>query len=99
MVFLIIAKTYGLSMLPTYLDLTNGQDIRHGVNLSFFGVGALHMDYFIQNRLMALAMNDSLSIQLYWFKRLKPSLCKNKGFYQTSFSNILDTLTRTHTYI
>ncbi|KAG5080796.1 hypothetical protein JHK86_004861 [Glycine max] len=29
----LLAKTYGLSMLPTYLDLTKGQDIRHGTSI------------------------------------------------------------------
>ncbi|KAG4982369.1 hypothetical protein JHK87_027118 [Glycine soja] len=73
-----ITEAYGLPMLPAYLDLTKGQDIRHGVNFAFAGAGALDMNYFTKNRLKAPATNNSLSVQLDWFKKLKPSLCKNK---------------------
>ncbi|KAG4996416.1 hypothetical protein JHK82_027222 [Glycine max] len=73
-----ITEAYGLPMLPAYLDLTKGQNIRHGVNFAFAGAGALDMNYFIKNRLKAPATNNSLSVQLDWFKKLKPSLCKNK---------------------
>lgn len=76
-------------MLPAYLDLTKGQDIRHGVNFAFAGAGALDMNYFTKNRLKAPATNNSLSVQLDWFKKLKPSLCKNKkGFYKNTFSTV-----------
>jgi len=37
MVFSIVAEAYGLPMLSAYLDLTKGQDIRHGVNFAFAG--------------------------------------------------------------
>ncbi|KAH1227993.1 GDSL esterase/lipase [Glycine max] len=46
------------------------------------------MNYFKQNRCMALATNISVSVQLGWFKKLKPSLCKYKeGFYKFFFNN------------
>lgn len=52
-------------------------------------VGALDMNYFKQNRCMALATNISVSVQLGWFKKLKPSLCKYKeGFYKFFFNNV-----------
>ncbi|XP_020238609.1 GDSL esterase/lipase At5g45910 [Cajanus cajan] len=73
-----IAEAYGLPMLPAYLNLTKGQDIRQGVNFAFAGATALNMDYFIQKKLIPPSTNISLSVQLDWFKKLKPSLCKNK---------------------
>nr|KYP33687.1 GDSL esterase/lipase At5g45910 family [Cajanus cajan] len=84
-----IAEAYGLPMLPTYLNLSKGQDIRQGVNFAFAGATALDMDYFIQKRLIPPSTNISLSVQLDWFKKLKPSLCKNKQECDNYFKNSL----------
>lgn len=76
-------------MLPAYLNLTKGQDIRHGVNFAFAGASALDMDYYIQKGLRVPSMNKSLSVQLDWFKNLKHFLCKNKkGFTKSPFVNV-----------
>nr|KYP76604.1 GDSL esterase/lipase At3g48460 [Cajanus cajan] len=81
MVVSIVAEAYGLPMLPSYLNLSKGQDVRQGVKFAFVGATALDMDYFIQKILIPPSTNISLSVQLDWFKKLKPSLCKNKqGF-------------------
>lgn len=83
MVVLVVAEAYGLSMLPAYLDLTKAQDIGYGVNFVVTGAIALEMDYFTQKRLALPSTTNSLSVQLDWFKKLKPSLCKNKVFAKT----------------
>ncbi|XP_020225454.1 GDSL esterase/lipase At5g45910 [Cajanus cajan] len=84
-----LAEAYGLPMLPAYLNLTQGQEIKHGVNFAFAGATALNMDYFIQKRLNAPSTNISLTVQLDWFKKLKPSLCKNKQECDNYFKNSL----------
>lgn len=77
---LIVAEAYGLPFLPAYLTLSNGQNISQGVNFAFAGATALDFEFFKQKGVEAYAEN-SLSIQLGWFKKLKPSLCKNKEGY------------------
>ncbi|GAU17332.1 hypothetical protein TSUD_110490 [Trifolium subterraneum] len=74
-----IAAAYGLPFLTPYLNPTKDHgDIKKGVNFAFAGAGALDMEYYIQNGLKPPASNVSLSVQLDWFKKLKPTLCKSK---------------------
>ncbi|XP_020207573.1 GDSL esterase/lipase At5g45910 [Cajanus cajan] len=73
-----IAEAYGLPMLPPYLNLTKGQDITQGVNFAYAGSTALDKDFFMQQMLELDAASYSLSTQLEWFKKLKPSLCKSE---------------------
>nr|KYP43293.1 GDSL esterase/lipase At5g45910 family [Cajanus cajan] len=74
-----IAEAYGLPFLPPYLALTKDQNIHAGVNFAVAGATALDSNFFIQAGLgKFLWTNDSLSIQLDWFRKLKPSLCTTK---------------------
>ncbi|RDX82855.1 GDSL esterase/lipase [Mucuna pruriens] len=85
-----IAEAYGLPMLPAYLNLTKGQDIKKGVNFAYAGSTALDKNFFIQkgmNNVEAAAY--SLSTQLDWFKKLKPFLCKNKEECDSYFKKSL----------
>ncbi|KAJ1431717.1 SGNH hydrolase superfamily [Sesbania bispinosa] len=76
-----IAEAYGLPFVPAYLNLTKDQDIKKGVNFAFAGSTALDFKYFIRNGVDKPATDKSLSIQLGWFKTIKPSICKSKeGF-------------------
>ncbi|KAJ1440781.1 SGNH hydrolase superfamily [Sesbania bispinosa] len=83
-----IAEAYGLPFLPAYLNLTKDQDIKKGVNFAFAGATALDFEYFIKNGVDKPATDKSLSIQLGWFKTIKPSICKSKeecdGFFKKS---------------
>ncbi|KAL2335857.1 hypothetical protein Fmac_010303 [Flemingia macrophylla] len=76
-----IAEAYGLPMLPAYLNITDGQDIKKGVNFAYAGSTALDQNLLKQKLINVDAAAYSLSTQLDWFKKLKPSLCKSKeGF-------------------
>jgi hypothetical protein len=79
MVILIEAEAYGLPFLTPYLNPTKDHgDIKKGVNFAFAGSSALDMEYFIRTGVKLPPSNMSLSVQLNWFKKLKPSLCKSK---------------------
>lgn len=73
------AEEFGLPYLPPYLSLTHDQYVRHGVNFAVAGATALDPKFFKERRLGAvLWTNNSLSTQLSWFRKLKPSLCTTK---------------------
>ncbi|KAK7246383.1 hypothetical protein RIF29_41251 [Crotalaria pallida] len=86
-----IAEAYGLPYLPPYLKLTNkGQNIHQGVNFAVAGATALEAEFFIRKGVgNVLWTNDSLNIQLEWFKKLKPSLCTTKQDCDSYFKKSL----------
>ncbi|KDP21068.1 hypothetical protein JCGZ_21539 [Jatropha curcas] len=74
-----IAEASGLPHLPPYLGLGKGQNFRDGVNFAVAGATALSSEFFYDKKIgQVLWTNDSLSIQLGWFKELKTSLCTTK---------------------
>lgn len=73
------AEAYGLPLLPPYLSLAKGAKIEHGVNFAVAGATALDAKFFYDRKMgQFLWTNDSLSVQLGWFKSLKSTLCSNK---------------------
>ncbi|KAK7412432.1 hypothetical protein VNO78_03892 [Psophocarpus tetragonolobus] len=85
-----IAEAYGLPYLPPYLALTKDQNINHGVNFAVAGATALDEKFFIEAGLQKfLWTNDSLNVQLGWFKKLKPSLCTTKQDCDSYFKRSL----------
>ncbi|XP_050902910.1 GDSL esterase/lipase At5g45910-like [Lathyrus oleraceus] len=84
-----IAQAYGLPFLPAYKNLIEGQDITEGVNFAFAGATALDFNYFNKSMVALPGTNNSLSVQLKMFKRLKPSLCKNKKDCRNYFKKSL----------
>lgn len=75
----VVAEALGLPHLPPYLALSKGQDVKHGVNFAVAGATALDPQFFYQRKIGSVMWtNDSLSTQLGWFKKLKPSLCTTK---------------------
>ncbi|KAI4296822.1 hypothetical protein L6164_036745 [Bauhinia variegata] len=75
-----IAEAYGLPYVPPYMDVANGkiQNVRQGVNFAVGGATALDAEFIISKRRDKIATLESLSVQLGWFKKLKPSLCSNE---------------------
>ncbi|KAK6917664.1 GDSL lipase/esterase [Dillenia turbinata] len=70
------AEFFELPFLPGYLEVAKGQSCEHGVNFAVAGATAINTTFFYDRNLGSLIWtNDSLSIQLGWFKELKPSLC------------------------
>lgn len=75
----VLVEAFGLPLLPPYLALNKTQDIQHGVNFAVAGATALDPEFFYQRKIgPVMWTNDSLSTQLGWFKKLKPSLCSTK---------------------
>ncbi|XP_030462031.2 GDSL esterase/lipase At5g45910-like [Syzygium oleosum] len=72
-----IAEAFGLPYLPPYLALAKGPHVRTGVNFAVVGATAIDSSFFYAQNLKLLT-NDSLSVQLGWFKNLKSSLCTTK---------------------
>ncbi|XP_024315426.1 GDSL esterase/lipase At5g45910 isoform X1 [Brachypodium distachyon] len=69
-----IAKEFGLPFLPPYLG--QGQNFTRGANFAVVGGTALDLAYFLKNNITSVPpFNSSLSVQLDWFKKLKPTLC------------------------
>ncbi|KAG4971403.1 hypothetical protein JHK85_037824 [Glycine max] len=85
-----IAEAYDLPYLPPYLALTKDQYIQRGVNFAVAGATALDAKFFIEAGLAKyLWTNNSLNIQLGWFKKLKPSLCTTKQDCDSYFKRSL----------
>ncbi|KAL2337214.1 hypothetical protein Fmac_011660 [Flemingia macrophylla] len=84
-----IVEAYGLPMLPAYLNLTDGQDIKKGVNFAYAGSTALDQTILKQKSINVDAAAYSLSTQLDSFKKLKPSLCKSEEECDSYFKNSL----------
>lgn len=74
-----IAEANGLPYLPPYLAIAKGQKSQHGVNFAVAGATALDAKFFYDKNIgNILWTNDSLSVQVSWFKKLKSSLCTFK---------------------
>ncbi|KAG8365524.1 hypothetical protein BUALT_Bualt18G0114000 [Buddleja alternifolia] len=74
-----IAEAYGLPYLPPYLALAKGKKSERGVNFAVAGATALDANLFYDRGIgQILWTNDSLSIQLGWFNKIKSTLCSNK---------------------
>ncbi|KAI3456177.1 hypothetical protein Pfo_012840 [Paulownia fortunei] len=74
-----LAEAYGLPYLPPYLALAKGDKFEHGVNFAVAGATALDAKFFYDRKIgQILWTNDSLSVQLGWFNKLKSTLCSTK---------------------
>lgn len=63
-------------MVQPYLAGTHdGEDFRYGANFAVGGATALDNEFFRSKGMEVSWTNDSLSVQLEWFKHLLPSLC------------------------
>ncbi|XP_054778637.1 GDSL esterase/lipase At1g28580-like [Prosopis cineraria] len=76
-----IAESLGIQLLKPYLGIKNGQiqnwTVEEGVNFAVSGATALNADFFEEKGIRSLFTNNSLSIQLSWFKELLLSLCNS----------------------
>ncbi|XAR66553.1 Sinapine esterase [Bertholletia excelsa] len=79
-----IAEAYGLPYVPPYLALSNGLEFSHGVNFAVAGATAINTKFFYDKGLGSLLWtNDSLSVQLGWFKQFKSTLCNTRQDCET----------------
>ncbi|XP_030521700.2 GDSL esterase/lipase At5g45910-like [Rhodamnia argentea] len=87
-----IAEAVGLPYLKPYLEVVNNGsiDARRGVNFAVAGATALDPTFFAARNISTLTMtNNSLSVQLDWFKKLKSSLCTTQQDCETYFKKSL----------
>ncbi|KAI4368140.1 hypothetical protein MLD38_016732 [Melastoma candidum] len=90
-----IAEAFGLPHLRPYLEIAahgsrSLRDVRRGVNFAVSGATALDSDFFYNRQIgKILWTNDSLSVQLGWFKQLKPLLCSSKAECDAYFKKSL----------
>jgi hypothetical protein len=75
--WLYAAQAFGLPLLPPYLP-SQGKDLRQGVNFAVGGATAMDPPFFEEiGASDNLWTNLSLSVQLGWFNKIKPSLCNS----------------------
>ncbi|KAK9940535.1 hypothetical protein M0R45_017191 [Rubus argutus] len=90
MVDFLVTEESGLPYLPPYLGLEKDQNVSHGVNFAVAGATALDPEFFFRRKIgSSLTTNYSLSTQVAWFKKLKPSLCSTKQECDDYFQNAL----------
>ncbi|XVE51444.1 hypothetical protein DITRI_Ditri02bG0041000 [Diplodiscus trichospermus] len=75
-----IAEAFSLPYLPPYLALRDlKRSSQHGVNFAFAGATALDAEFFYERNIGSILWtNNSLNVQLGWFRKLKSTLCSNK---------------------
>ncbi|TYH13568.1 hypothetical protein ES288_A06G148900v1 [Gossypium darwinii] len=76
-----IAEAFSLPYLEPYLAVKQGQSSPHGVNFAFSGATALDAEFFFQRNMGSILWtNNSLNVQLGWFRKLKSDLCSDNEF-------------------
>ncbi|KAK3159720.1 hypothetical protein QOZ80_1BG0050250 [Eleusine coracana subsp. coracana] len=84
-----LAQAFGLPLLPAYLQ-SEGKDVRQGVNFAVGGATAMDPPFFEEiGASDKLWTNLSLSVQLGWFDKIKPSLCNSAKSCREYFSRSL----------
>ncbi|EEC70172.1 hypothetical protein OsI_00897 [Oryza sativa Indica Group] len=69
-----IAEDFGVPLLPPYLG--ESKNFSHGANFAVVGATALDLAFFQKNNITSVPpFNTSLSVQVEWFHKLKPTLC------------------------
>ena len=80
-----LAEAFGLPYVQPYFALTQGSEVYRGAGINFAvaGATALDQELFRKAEIMSSVWtNDSLSVQLGWFKKIKSSLCASEqGFF------------------
>ncbi|KAF7827512.1 GDSL esterase/lipase [Senna tora] len=78
-----VAESLGIPLVKPYLGIKNGEvknwKTEEGVNFAVIGSTALDVDFFEEKGIHNVPFNDSLRIQLGWFKELLPSLCSSSS--------------------
>ncbi|VAH74510.1 unnamed protein product [Triticum turgidum subsp. durum] len=69
-----IASEFGLPFVPPILG--KERNFTRGANFAVVGATALDLAYYLENNITSVPpFNSSLSVQLDWFQKLKPTLC------------------------
>ncbi|VVB08099.1 unnamed protein product [Arabis nemorensis] len=88
-----IAEANGLPYIPPYLQSVRTNfsvNFKFGANFAVAGATANEFNFFKERGIsVTLLTNKTLDIQLGWFKKLKPSLCKTKPECEQYFKKSL----------
>uniref|UniRef100_J3KXN2 Esterase n=1 Tax=Oryza brachyantha TaxID=4533 RepID=J3KXN2_ORYBR len=69
-----IAEKFGVPFVPPYLGQV--KNFTYGANFAVIGATALDLAFFQKNNITGVPpFNSSLTVQLDWFHKLKPTLC------------------------
>ncbi|CAK9148162.1 unnamed protein product [Ilex paraguariensis] len=85
-----IAEYYGLPLVPPYVEWKNEKrtNFRKGVNFAVIGAPTLDLAFYEERGIYDPITNESLKVQLAWFKEILPSLCNSPSscseFFQSS---------------
>ncbi|KAL4627086.1 hypothetical protein ACB092_05G142000 [Castanea dentata] len=84
------AQTLRLPLIKPYLVFENGSTVTsiQGVNFAVVGATALDAAFFFE-RGLDVSTNDSLSVQLDWFKKILQSLCNTSSECNEIFGSSL----------
>jgi hypothetical protein len=76
---MLAAGQFGLPLLRA--SMQNSSDVSKGVNFALGGATAIDVGFYERNKLVQFRLlNNSLDVQLGWFEKLRPSICKtSKG--------------------
>ncbi|CAK9148165.1 unnamed protein product [Ilex paraguariensis] len=76
-----IAEYYGLPLVPPYVEGKNAKrpNFHKGVNFAVVGAPALDLAFYEERGIYNTITNDSLKVQLRWFKEILPSLCHSSS--------------------
>ncbi|CAK9148164.1 unnamed protein product [Ilex paraguariensis] len=76
-----IAEYYGLPLVPPYVEWKNEKraNFRQGVNFAVIGAPALDIAFYEERGIHNPVTNESLKVQLVWFKEILPSLCHSSS--------------------
>jgi hypothetical protein len=68
------AEEFGLPFIPPILG--EERNFTHGANFAVVGGTALDLAFYLKNNITSVPpFNSSLSVQLDWFQKLKPTFC------------------------
>ncbi|KAL3522438.1 hypothetical protein ACH5RR_015272 [Cinchona calisaya] len=76
-----LAQSFGLPIPPPYVGIkkANNTDVHAGVNFAVAGARALDTAFYDDIGIIDPVTNDTLRVQLDWFKELLPSICGSKA--------------------
>lgn len=77
------AEHLGIPYLKPFVGIKNGGveewNVKEGVNFAVVGATALKVRFFEEKGILNVPTNDSLKVQLDWFKELLPSICNSSS--------------------
>lgn len=85
------AEEFRVPFVPPFLG--QGQNFIRGANFAVVGATALDLAFFLKSNITSVPpFNSSLSVQLEWFQKLKPTLCSTPAGTYIRYANCDDSI-------